>query len=270
LTGEILQSLGYEDLEVLELLQKRSTLVGEIEASAVFQSAFEPCVTTLQQLEDCAAKPNLLVLGLTKFSGSAAMDEAVLKETQEELARGLEQGATISRRFPLLQGEKIRMIDDYWVSGVNDSCTVNTKLDLHVIDTFVAAAKAYFEQMHACGKDTSLQAKTYDLKSAYRQIPIRDDHLKYGYFCIFNCEKGAVEIYRSRTLPFGAAHSIYNSCVWQESGIQDMMILRLQTAGPKTVNSQAVTEWLVFSDAAFDKETKEGGLGAVLVSANGD
>ena len=98
--------------------------------------------------------------------------------------------------FPYCRVKRSGWIDDYWVSGVNDSCTVNTKLDLHVTDTFVAAAKAYFEQMHACGKDTSLQAKTYDLKSAYRQIPIRDDHLKYGYFCIFNCEKGAVETYR--------------------------------------------------------------------------
>ena len=105
----------------------------------------------------------------------------MLKETEEESAKGwangpwelgsLEKGATISRRFPLLQGEKIRMIDDYSVSGVNDSCTINTKLDLHVTDTFVAAAKSYFEEMDACG-------------------------------CIFNCEKGAVEIYRSRTLPF--------------------------------------------------------------------
>ena len=109
-----------------------------------------------------------------------------------------------------MQGEKIKMIDDYSISGVNDSGTISSKLHLHVIDTFVAAAKSYFEELDACGKDVSLQAKAYDLKSAYRQIPIRNDHLKYGYFCIFNCGKGAVEINRSRTLPFGATHSVYN------------------------------------------------------------
>lgn len=70
LTSEILQSLGYEDLEVLELLQEGSTLADDIEASAVFQSAFKPCVSILQQLEDCAAKRDLLVLGMTKSSGS--------------------------------------------------------------------------------------------------------------------------------------------------------------------------------------------------------
>ena len=30
------------------------------------------------------------------------------------------------------------MIDDYCVSGVKDTCTITTKLDLHVGDTFVA------------------------------------------------------------------------------------------------------------------------------------
>ena len=55
-----------------------------------------------------------------------------------------------------------------------------------------------------------LKAKTDDLKSAYRQIPIKEDHLKYGYFCILNCENDTVEIYRSRTFPFGATHSVFS------------------------------------------------------------
>ena len=44
---------------------------------------------------------------------------------------------------PLQQGDKVRMIDDYSISGVNDSCTLNSKLDLHVIDTFVATVKTW-------------------------------------------------------------------------------------------------------------------------------
>ena len=56
----------------------------------------------------------------------------------------------------------------------------------------------------------SLTAKTYDLKSAYRQVPVREDDLKFGYFCIYNHETDEVELYRSRTLPFGATHSVFN------------------------------------------------------------
>ena len=54
------------------------------------------------------------------------------------------------------------------------------------------------------------------------------------------------------------------------AGVLNMMKSRLLTAGPKTVSTQAVKEWLVFTDAAYDKESKDGGLGAVLVSASGD
>ena len=49
---------------------------------------------------------------------------------------------------------------DYSVSGVNDSCTIHTKLDLHVIDAFVAVVKAYFEKMMRCSEDRSPLAKT--------------------------------------------------------------------------------------------------------------
>ena len=47
------------------------------------------------------------------------------------------------------------------------------------------------------------------------------------------------------------------------------MVLRLETAKPKKVDTGSFTEWLVFADAAYEKETKCGGLGAVLVDAAG-
>ena len=56
----------------------------------------------------------------------------------------------------------------------------------------------------------SLEAKTFDLKSAYRQVAIRQDHLKYAYFSVYNCELHRPEIYQLVTLPFGATHSVYN------------------------------------------------------------
>lgn len=93
---------------------------------------------------------------------------------------------------------------------MNDSCTIHTKSDLHVIDTFVATVKAHFTGMSNAAKEMLLVAKTYDLKSAYRQIPVRPDHLRYAYFSVYNPEIGDVQVYRSRTLPFGATHSVYS------------------------------------------------------------
>lgn len=168
-------------------------MAGDVVSSLVFQESYKPCLTTLEQLQENVAKRNQLILGMTKSSGDKRLDMAVLEETKAEIRLGwadgpwsldsLEEGATVSRRFPLDQHDKIRMIDDYSISGVNDSCTVNAKLDLHVVDTFVATIKSYFAGMQASQKDTaSLLAKTYDLKSAYRQIPIHPAHAKFGYF----------------------------------------------------------------------------------------
>ena len=48
--------------------------------------------TCLPTLEDEASKRNLLVLGTTKSSGSRELDEALLKETGDELAKGWADG----------------------------------------------------------------------------------------------------------------------------------------------------------------------------------
>ena len=115
LTREILASIEYEDVEALKILEEGSTLAGEIEGAPVFQKAYKPCVATIEQLEENAEKRNLLVLSMTKPSESLELDVAVLQETRDEILKGwadgpwkleqLERGATISRRFPLSQGE---------------------------------------------------------------------------------------------------------------------------------------------------------------------
>ena len=260
LTKEILESLDYEDLGVLDLLENGSPLAGEVEASCVFQPCYRPCVTTLGQLEEDAYKRNQLVLRMTKSAGSPDLDSAVLKETMEEIEKGwadgpwpleaLEQGATISRRFPLQQGDKIRMIDDYSISGVNDSCTLNSKLDLHVVDTFVATIKAFFQAMTAAGRETLVLAKTYDLKSAYRQVPVLSSHLKFAYFCIYNHEKKAVEIYRSRTLPFGATHSVFSFLRLAR------MIHRIATRGAKLITTNFYDDFILASPPALQDSAR--------------
>ena len=78
-----------------------------------------------------------------------------------------------------------------------------------MIDTFVAVVERYFEQTGDVSCDSTLVAKTYDLKSAYRQIPMWPDHLKFAYFCIYNHGLQRAEIYRSQTLPFGATHIVF-------------------------------------------------------------
>ena len=220
LTKEILASLNYEDIGATDLLEHGASLAGEIPAVGVFKSQFKPCMMTMDQLHAEASKRNEMILNMTKSSGSQEMDHQLYSETMDELDKGwadgpyelheLEYGATISRRFPLKQGSKCRMVDDFSISSVNDTCTTYNKLDLHVIDTFSSVVRRYFQMCDVSGKDSGLLIKTYDLKSAYRQVPIKPSHRRYAYFSVFNYKLGRAQIYRLRTLPFGATHSVYN------------------------------------------------------------
>ena len=212
LTREMLADINYEDVDAISLLEQGATLAGEVEK-------FKPCLATISQLEADATRRNQLVLQLTCSSGSEETDLQLLAETELEVERGwaegpidlsvLEEGATISRRFPLVQSSKTRLIDDFSVSGVNDSCIAHNRVDLHLIDTFCAMVKSFFGQCAVAGKDSELRAKTYDLTSAYRQVLIRPSHYKYAYVCIYNCKRGCAEVYRMKTMPFGATHSVY-------------------------------------------------------------
>ena len=220
LTREILNDIGYQDVKCLDLLEHGSSLAGEIEKCDIFKSQYKPCLMTQEQLEKDSKRRNEYILKLTVSSGSDELDRQLLEETREEIEKGwavgpfsledLEDGATISRRFPLVQGAKTRMIDDFSISGVNDSCSTFNKIDLHVVDTFSSLVKQYYKKSQASGRSGELEGKTYDLKSAYRQVPIKKEHLKFGYFSFYNMEIGEAQIYRLSTLPFGATHSVYS------------------------------------------------------------
>ena len=220
LTEEILEDIGYEDLGVVGILRDGATLAGDVAPCPIFKQQFRPCLATLKQLEAGAPKRNQAILRMSTSCEDLELDALLLEETRLELERGwaegpfeleqLEKGAVISRRFPLRQGGKVRLIDDYSVSGINECTSTHNKIDLHMIDTFAGLMREFFRRCEQLGLDSTVLAKTYDLKSAYRQVPIRADHLKFAYFSIYNHERNRPEIYRMKTLPFGATHSVYN------------------------------------------------------------
>ena len=117
----------------------------------------------------------------------------MLAETGEEVNRGwavgpfpaVPDGFVVSRRFQLIQGNSIRMIDDFTISGINDTAVSQNKIDLHMVDTFAAMIREFFLRCNEAGMASNLVAKTYDLKNVYKQIPIRTDHLCFSYFFVF-------------------------------------------------------------------------------------
>ena len=77
---------------------------------------------------------------------------------------------------------------------------------------------------------------------------------------------GALVLKRFKDHAYGTTAAVDDDM----SEILQFMVLRLQTAEPKTVHIGTVKEWMVFTDASFDKVQREGGLGGILVDANGN
>ena len=217
---EILESISYEDCDALRFRSEGSPLAGPVPPCDLFEEQFKPCLLTLKQLESGAARRNEMIRAMTKSSGDVERDEWVYSETCLEVAKGwavgpldwdsLPERSVISRRFGLQQGEKLRLIDDFSCSGVNDSCTVQHKVDLHMVDTFASFLRSFFKGCQAKSVSSKLHAKTYDLKAAYRQVPVHPSHLKYAHFCVYNPKTQEPEVFRLKTLPFGAVHSVYS------------------------------------------------------------
>ena len=76
------------------------------------------------------------------------------------------------------------------IGGVNDNCSTFNEIDLHVVDTFASVVRQFFENSGKSGFSGLLEGKTYDLKSAHRQVPIIQEHTKFAYFSVYNRESG--------------------------------------------------------------------------------
>ena len=66
------------------------------------------------------------------------------------------------------------------------------------------------------------------------------------------------------------AYSFSNVVDSELAAVLELMIKRLQCAGPKRVDANTVNEWSIFTDASFETELGSGGLGGVLVDCLGN
>eukprot|EP00435_Cladocopium_sp_Y103_P011386 s2311_g3.t1 len=115
---------------------------------------------------------------------------ATMKELDKGFLRGpvdaqsLPQGATLTRRFGVVQGDKVRPIDDYKASLVNASVTQPEVVCIHSID-------------HIAGLGAELQ------------VPLSEGAYEYdSYIVVFNPRSNKAEIFQQMVLPFGSVASV--------------------------------------------------------------
>jgi hypothetical protein len=154
-------------------------------------------------------------IGKAADLSGAELDELLWQATLDEAASGfltgpfmvdqLPSGAIASPRFGLLQKSKLRPIDNFSASHVNSATGLHDKLQVDSIDEICAMIKAWAQRT---GGNVKLVGRSYDLRKAYRQIGIAEDHLRFAWICVWSPPDQGPRLFRMESMPFGATASV--------------------------------------------------------------
>ena len=209
----MLSAVGYPDLKVVAEFQQGSELVGNVERTGLWPAKFQPAVMNVSELHRVAAMERN---GLQQqFSGQVAHAEEVWSKTMDEVAIGtllsliplneVDVSWPLSRRFGLLQGQKIRCINDFSRSAVNSCVQTCESPKPHTLDVFGALC---IQTMDITGRFNRWKGRTFHLVGAWRQCAVHPDSKKFAHIAVQNPQTKEVVAFRMKAFPFGAVRSV--------------------------------------------------------------
>ena len=217
---EILEELCYPDVGVVDELQQGVDLTGRVPVTGMLPGKFTPALLSDEALALRSSLTRARDENSACSSGDAEIDLGVWSQTQEEVAAGWLDGPIspgdvhpsepISRRFGIRQGSKIRPIDDFSASGVNAAAAACEAPMLHTVDVLAALLSEWFQKSSQSGVDSTVVTRTYDLKSAYRQIGLSPQGRKKACISVYDPHTKLPRLFRLRVLPFGAVRSVHS------------------------------------------------------------
>eukprot|EP00435_Cladocopium_sp_Y103_P041803 s1348_g11.t1 len=220
----MLEESGFGDKGLFDDICSGFDLTGTLPESNTFAKRMRPANIPTEELRNVADKARGALLASMRGSGDDALDEGVYAATMKELDKGflcgpvdaqsLPQGATLTRRFGVVQGEKVRPIDDYKASLVNASVTQPEVVCIHSIDHIAGLGAELLRAHVARGRSVQLVAKCWDLASAYKQVPLSEGAYEYAScIVVFNPRSNKAEIFQQLVLPFGSDKMVpYDQC----------------------------------------------------------
>ena len=143
------------------------------------------------------------------------LEEGTWNETMSELDRGWIfedtsgslDGKVLAKRFGLRQGEKLRVIDDCSIAGLNFSVGLSEKFQLHTMDQLAAMVS---RSVNRCDqrRHPKVYGRTYDLKSAYKEFPVSPADRDVLRLAVQSPDGKGPRYFGVNALPFGAIGSV--------------------------------------------------------------
>ena len=243
---QLLHENGFPDPGLIEEVRGGFELVGPANCSGVFPRAYKPPQQSVDKLMQQAVWRRKNTLAKCKPTGDSSADAELWQQTVGEVEQGWidgpywdEQSVTdrlgtdswiCTRRFPIVQGPKVRIIDDCLQSGLNSAYATYNKLRLMDADAFISLVLLIVKCSHQPGGKIKLDSgeelgvrrhpdwgdgvhllgKTLDLASAYKQLGCRPD-TKFNRVLVVWCpERKAPAFFVSTALMFGATSAVFS------------------------------------------------------------
>ena len=214
---KILLDAKYPDMGVVQEFVQGTSLIGEVEQCGLWPSKFAPALITESELLEISERDKSATLFRVSSSPNPSTDEAVWQKTMDEVKKGWLEGpllpttvpdhCPLSRRFGVVQGPKIRCVDDYTRSSVNLAVQVTESPKPHTVDVL---SSLMVEAMTVCPGGEPWVARTFDLRDAYRQCAVAPESSRFAHIAVRNPSSGQASIFRMLALPFGSVKSVHS------------------------------------------------------------
>ena len=214
---EMLEACKYQDMGVVAEMKNGIHLTGETCRTQLWPEKFTPVAIRTEELSEISRRDRSSVAGHPILSDNPKVNEAVWQQTLQEVTDGFIEGPfdlksipadhPVSKRFGVVQGSKIRCVDDFTGSSVNltvQSCESPRPHTLDVVAGLLSALMGKSKQTKAW------VGRVFDLKSAYRQCYIHEDSLKHSFIGVYDPSDGVVKAFRMLALPFGNIKSVHS------------------------------------------------------------
>ena len=179
----VMNTIEFDDKELVNDLFKGMPIAGAIDPVPTLTERQTTAVSSMEQwLEELPERNKLNIARVVKSQGSAAANACYEKSMEEVKAGWLSEPIPLSQadpKWPLTpryaqeeqhgnQAKKIRLIDDFRASGLNNTVSANDTNIPDGLDSFVAICSNYQRMLQG----RTLMACSVDFSHAYKHVPL--------------------------------------------------------------------------------------------------
>ena len=210
----MLEYYEYPDKALIQDVVAGFPLTGWLPDSQVFSKDLGPPCMSTSTLKLVSKGINERVKAKVMATTASDLTEATWAETETELQEewmefdnGDGKDAAWALRFDLQQRDKVRVINDFSIAGVNHTAGLQERPKIFGIDD-IAALVAY--SLDSCGQadHPALLGKTMDLKGAYKQFGVRLEDRERARVATCHPTTEQFILLMVNVLPFSATGSV--------------------------------------------------------------